>query len=85
VALSDAWGKRLQIGTLPDRAYATDIDGTLGVNYLYDFDVDLDLPGGRLGLYKAAGGCGRPHAALPPRLNSVPTGRLTGLLALPWK
>ena len=50
----------------------TSIDGLLSTNPLSLFDLDLDYPARRLGLYVGAGNCQHPTAALDPPLFAVP-------------
>ena len=47
-------------------------DGLLGADFLAAYDVDLDLPDSEVTLFKTAGDCSRPSAALGENLYTVP-------------
>ncbi len=50
----------LTVGPLPQSVFAShDIAGLLGVDFLGGFDLDLDIPHGRLSLYRVSGCAGR--------------------------
>jgi clan AA aspartic protease (TIGR02281 family) len=71
VRIGAAHGEDLTFATVPDRVYHGDADGILGMNFLYSFDMDLDFWGGRIGLYKAFGGCDTPHVVMTQPLYGV--------------
>ncbi len=45
---------------------------TLGMNFLTDFDVDVDMLGRKLVFYRAMGQCTSPHVALAPPIYAMP-------------
>jgi hypothetical protein len=50
----------LTVGPLPESALdGREIAGLLGADFLAGFDLDIDLPGGRVTLYRVAGCAGR--------------------------
>ena len=46
-------------------------DGLLGMDATEGYDVDLDLPGGTLGLYRPAGDCREPHTVLDGETRAI--------------
>ena len=72
VRLGDAHGKDLTFATVADSAVPGDADGILGMDFLYDYDMDLDFWDGRLGLYKTIKSCATPVTAMTGQLYSVP-------------
>jgi predicted aspartyl protease len=71
VRLGDARGQDMTFATIADSARASEADGVLGMNFLYDYDMDLDFWGGNLGLYKAAQDCATPITTMTGQLYSV--------------
>jgi predicted aspartyl protease len=71
VDLGEAHGASLTIAVAKDDGKPDGIDGLLGMDYLGDMDVDLDLRGHRLGLYRTAGVCRSPVAALDQPIYAV--------------
>jgi clan AA aspartic protease (TIGR02281 family) len=69
VRLGDARGEDLGFLTTPENA--GDADGILGMNFLFQFDLDLDFWGQRIGLYKGLGGCNSPATAMTGSLYAV--------------
>ncbi len=64
----------LTVGPLPQNAFAShDIAGLLGADFLGGFDLDLDMPRGRLALYRVTG-CTAPSLG---RSLPWPTGHTT--------
>ncbi len=59
------------VGPIPDTVAGHPVAGLLGADFLSPYDLDLDIPAGRLTLYSVAGCVGRflpwtgPYAALP--------------------
>jgi hypothetical protein len=47
-------------------------DGLLSIDFLADYDIDLDAAGRQVRLYRATGACGRPKVFLQPPLYVVP-------------
>ena len=47
-------------------------DGLFGADFLAAYDLDVDVPDGRVVLYRASGGCSNPSAALDGNLYVVP-------------
>ena len=72
VRLGQARGQDLTFATLADSFKVRGADGVLGMNFLYDYDLDLDFWGGRLGLFKAAHYCATPITTMTGPLYSVP-------------
>jgi predicted aspartyl protease len=71
IDLGEAHGASLTVAVGRDDGTSDGIDGLLGMDYLGDMDVDLDLPGHRLGLYRTSGDCRSPVAALDPPIYDV--------------
>jgi clan AA aspartic protease (TIGR02281 family) len=71
VSLGGAHGEELKFTTVPDSESFPGADGVLGMNFLTDFDLDLDFWGRRIGLYKAIGACDTPYTALAEPLYAV--------------
>ena len=67
--------RSVAVGPLPGAPGAA-LQGLLGADWLTDFDVELDLPNRRIGLYRAAG-CGPDHAPWPGPTVSLPA-RIVG-------
>lgn len=64
----------LTVGPLPQSAFAShDIAGLLGADFLGGFDLDLDMPRGRLSVYRVTG-CAAPSLG---RLLPWPTSHTT--------
>ena len=59
------------VGPIPETVAGHPVTGLLGADFLSPYDLDLDIPAGRLTLYSVAGCAGRflpwtgPYAALP--------------------
>ena len=59
------------VGPIPDTVAGHPVAGLLGADFLSPYDLDLDIPAGRVTLYSVAGCAGRflpwtePYAALP--------------------
>ena len=71
VSLGDAHGEDLKFSTVPDGMNFDEADGLLGMSFLHDFDLDLDIWGQRIGLYKAFGPCDAPYSAMAQPLYDV--------------
>ena len=52
--------------------YGSEIDGIFGADFLSDYDVDFDLPEGKLRLFKVVAGCNAPSAHLDGPLYLAP-------------
>lgn len=72
--LGDLKGKNLHFGVFEGHQALgpAPVDGLLGMDLLSQLDVDLDVPERRALLYRTAGNCERPAAALSPPLYSLP-------------
>ncbi len=81
VRLGDAHGERLTLTTIEDAGLRRGSEGILGMDFLYGFDIDLDVPGNRIRLYKAVTGCSAPRAVLGGALYSVDLVALPGELS----
>jgi predicted aspartyl protease len=71
VQLGQAHGEALKFTTIADTDNHSDATAVLGMNFLHYFDIDLNLWGGRLGLYKTLGPCDAPYTALQKPLYAV--------------
>jgi len=67
--------RSVAVGPLPGSQGAA-LQGLIGADWLTDFDVELDLPNRRIGLYRVEG-CGPDHAPWPGPTVSLPA-RIVG-------
>jgi predicted aspartyl protease len=72
VGIGAAHGADLTFSTASAETLVGDADGILGMNFLYNFDIDLDFWGNRIGLYKPLSGCRAPRTAMAEPLYVVP-------------
>jgi clan AA aspartic protease (TIGR02281 family) len=76
----EVMAQSLELGALHGRNFhllSADIDlgpadGLLSIDFLADYDIDLDSAGRQVRLYRAAGACSRPKVFLQPPLYVVP-------------
>ena len=74
VQLGRLHGKRMRFATLPSIrvSYGMQPDGFLGMNYLADFDMDIDLPAREISLFRAVKNCPRAAVTLAGDLYTTP-------------
>lgn len=71
VHLGAITGQRMSFLTLEHFAGAGHVDGMFGMDYLAPYDIDFDLWGGHLGLYRVVSGCHDPRSAMTGQLYGV--------------
>jgi clan AA aspartic protease (TIGR02281 family) len=71
VSIGEAHGEKLKFTTVPDGMNFYEANGLLGMNFLNDFDLDLDFWGQKIGLYRAIGTCDAPYTAMAQPLYAV--------------
>jgi clan AA aspartic protease (TIGR02281 family) len=71
VRIGDAHGEKLKFTTVPDGMNFDEANGLLGMNFLNDFDLDLDFWEQKIGLYRAIGTCDAPYTAMAQPLYAV--------------
>jgi predicted aspartyl protease len=71
VTLGGAHGNHIAFITAEDSTFPPGTDGLLGMDFLSQYDDDLDFQAGHLRLVRARGDCARANTPLPPPLYAV--------------
>lgn len=71
VQFGDAHGRRLAFWTVDGFGEKPDVDGLLAMDFFSSLDIDFDVKGGHVGLYKALDSCKQPSTALGGAIYAV--------------